>query len=47
MFENVTSIGKTGLNTRTYASPKWDRTRCPEDINECLWKEELFTLCFV
>ena len=21
----------TGLNIRTYASPKWDRTRCPDE----------------
>ena len=29
-LENVTNFGKTGLN-RTYASPKWDRTRCSEE----------------
>ena len=26
----MTSSGKNGLNIRTNASPKWDRTRCPE-----------------
>ena len=25
----MTSSGKNGLNIRTNASPKWDRTRCP------------------
>ena len=28
----MTSSKKNGLNIRTNASPKWDRTRCPEDI---------------
>ena len=28
---NMTSSGKNGLNIRTNASPKWDRTRCPEE----------------
>ena len=27
--EDLTSFGKTGLIIRTYASPKWDRIRCP------------------
>ena len=27
---DMTSSGKNGLNIRTHASPKWDRTRCPE-----------------
>ena len=27
----MTSSGKNGLNIRTNASPKWDRTRCPEE----------------
>ena len=27
----MTSSGKNGLNIRTNASPKWDKTRCPED----------------
>ena len=36
MFEtqktrNKTSSGDIGLNIRTLASPKWDRTRCPEE----------------
>ena len=26
---DMTSSGKNGLNIRTNASPKWDRTRCP------------------
>ena len=35
MFEtqravDMTSLGKNGLNIRTNASPKWDRTRCPD-----------------
>ena len=25
------SSGKNGLNIRTNSSPKWDRTRCPEE----------------
>ena len=29
--EDVTSSGKNGLNIRTNASPKWDRTRCPDE----------------
>ena len=28
---DMTSSGKNGLNIRTIASPKWDRTRCPEE----------------
>ena len=36
MFENQksgnkTSSGEIGLDIRTYASPKVDRTRCPEE----------------
>ena len=27
---DMTNSGKNGLNIRTNASPKWDRTRCPE-----------------
>ena len=27
----MTSSGKNGLNIITNASPKWDRTRCPEE----------------
>ena len=28
---DMTGSGKNGLNIRTNASPKWDRTRCPEE----------------
>ena len=28
---DMTSSGKNGINIRTNASPKWDRTRCPEE----------------
>ena len=28
---DMKSSGKNGLNIRTNASPKWDRTRCPEE----------------
>ena len=28
---DMTSSGKNGLNIRTNARPKWDRTRCPEE----------------
>ena len=28
---DLTSSGKNGLNIRTNASPKWNRTRCPEE----------------
>ena len=28
---DMTSSGKNGLNIRTNVSPKWDRTRCPEE----------------
>ena len=28
---DVRSSGKISLNIRTNASPKWDRTRCPEE----------------
>ena len=28
---DIASSGKNGLNIRTNASPKWDRTRCPEE----------------
>ena len=36
MFETQKSLNKTssreiGLNITTYAIPKWDRTRCPEE----------------
>ena len=37
---DMTSSGKNGLNIRTNASPKWDRTRCPEgkiNINLVHW----------
>ena len=27
----MTSSWENGLNIRTNASPKWDRTRCPEE----------------
>ena len=29
--ENMTSSGKNGINVRTNANPKWDRTRYPEE----------------
>ena len=29
--ENMTSSVENGLNFRTNASPKWDRTMCPEE----------------
>ena len=29
--EHMTNYGKTGFNSRTYASPKFDRTRCLEE----------------
>ena len=29
--ENMKSSGENGLKIRTNASPKWDRTRCPEE----------------
>ena len=29
---NMTSSGENDLNIRTNASPKWDRTRCPEEL---------------
>ena len=32
----MTSSGKNGLNIRTNASPKWDRTRCPEEFTSVL-----------
>ena len=28
---DMTCSGKNGLNIRTNASPKWDRTRCPDE----------------
>ena len=28
---NMTNSGENGLNIRTSANPKLDRTRCPED----------------
>ena len=30
----MTSTGKNGLNIGTNASPKWDRTRCPEEKHQ-------------
>ena len=33
----MTSSGKNGLNIRTNASPKWDRTRCPEEVSVLCW----------
>ena len=32
MSVDMTSSGLNGLNIRTFASPKWDRTRCPEEL---------------
>ena len=29
---DMTSSGKNGLNITTNASPKWDRTRCQEEL---------------
>ena len=34
---DMTSSGKNGLNIRTNASPKWDRTRCPEELSVLCW----------
>ena len=31
MSVDMTRSGKNGLNIRTNASPKWDRTRFPEE----------------
>ena len=28
---DMTSSGMNGLNIRTNAGPKWERTRCPEE----------------
>ena len=36
---DMTSSGKNGLNIRTNASPKWDRTRCPE-CNQDRWVQQ-------
>ena len=36
---DMTSSGKNGLNIRTNASPKWDRTRCPEEYTHCFQNE--------
>ena len=33
----MTSSRKNGLNIRTNASPKWDRTRCPEEYASSDW----------
>ena len=33
----MTSSGKNGLNIRTNASPKWDRTRCPGGVSVLCW----------
>ena len=33
----MTSSGKNGLSIRTNASPKWDRTRCPEGVSVLCW----------
>ena len=33
----MTSSGKNGLNIRTNANPKWDRTRCPEEVSVLCW----------
>ena len=33
----MTSSGKNGLNIRTNASPKWDRTRCPKGVSVLCW----------
>ena len=30
---DMTNSGKNGLNIRTNASPKWDRTRCPGGVS--------------
>ena len=33
----MTSSRKNGLNIRTNASPKWDRTRCPGGVSVLCW----------
>ena len=33
----MTSSGKNGLNIRTNASPKWDSTRCLEEVSVLCW----------
>ena len=33
----MTSSGKNGLNIRTNASAKWDRTRCPGGVSVLCW----------
>ena len=33
----MTSSGKNGLNIRTNASPKWDRTKCPGGVSILCW----------
>ena len=41
---DITSSGKNGLNIRTNASPKWDRTRFVEQSVLCLSTEDILLL---
>ena len=34
---DMTSSGKNGLNIKTNASPKWDRTKCPGGASVLCW----------
>ena len=34
--EDMTSSGMNGLNIKTNASLKWDRTRCQEELRVCM-----------
>ena len=40
----MTSSGKNGLNIRTNASPKWDRTRCLEEESVLCWLAALVAM---
>ena len=40
---DMTSSGKNGLNIRTNASPKWDRTRCPLDFKKVKTRYEVMS----
>ena len=33
----VSRVRKNGLNIRTNASPKWNRTRCPRGVSALCW----------
>ena len=43
---NNTSSGEIGLNIRTPEVPKWDRTRCPEELASSVGMPQLLQMFY-